>query len=237
VAVYLSSIVGSASIGVYSLATEKILFIPKVVPHKKAERTAEWLRVKLLQTSISGSVLAGAFACANSNGIILPNSVTDEELDVIKRFFENNVTVMETKKTAYGNLVLTNDFGAVVDPRLKDPQVKQISDTLGVEAVPTEIAGLPYVGSLAVATNKGVLAHPLLKPEERKVLENVFKVPVDVGTVNCGIPYVGTGLIANSHAAVAGSMTTGPEMFIIGSALDVVQEDEKSEGFQSNRRN
>ena len=223
-AVYLSSIVGSASIGVYSVATEKVVIIPKVVPQKKAERTAEWLRTKLLHTCIAGSVLAGAFVCANSNGIILPNSVRDEELELIKGFFENNITIMETRKTAYGNLVLANDFGAVVDPRLKAPQVKQISDTLGVEAVPGEIAGLPYVGSLAVATNKGVLAHPLLKPEERKVLENVFKVPVDVGTVNCGVPYVGTGLIANSHAAVAGSMTTGPEMFIIGSALDVVQE-------------
>jgi len=79
---------------------------------------------------------------------------------------------------------------------------------------------------LAVATNKGVLTHPLLKAEERKVLESVFKVPVDVGTVNCGIPYVGTGLLGNSHAAVAGSLTTGPEMFIIGNALDVVQDDE-----------
>jgi translation initiation factor 6 len=79
---------------------------------------------------------------------------------------------------------------------------------------------------LAVATNKGVLAHPLLKDEEKKILADAFKVPVDVGTVNCGIPYVGTGLIGNSHAALAGSMTTGPEMFIIGNALDVVQEDE-----------
>jgi translation initiation factor 6 len=144
---------------------------------------------------------------------------------VIKSVFEGNVTVMETKKTAYGNLVLANDFGAVVDPRFKGPTIKQISKTLGVEVVRAEIAGLPYVGSLAVATNKGILAHPLLKDKERKVLEKVFKVPVDVGTVNCGIPYVGTGLIANSHAAVAGSMTTGPEMFIIGNALDVVQDD------------
>jgi translation initiation factor 6 len=79
---------------------------------------------------------------------------------------------------------------------------------------------------LAVATNKGVLAHPLLKDDEKKAIEETLKVPVDVGTVNCGIPYVGTGLIANSHAAVAGSLTTGPEMFIIGNALDVVQEDE-----------
>jgi translation initiation factor 6 len=223
-AVYLSSIVGSASISVYSLATENIVILPKIVPLKKAERIAEWLKVKLVHTSIAGSVLAGAFACANSNGIILPNSVRDEELTLLSSFFDGNVKVMETRKTAYGNLVLANDFGAVVDPRIKEPQLLQISETLNVEAVPSVIAGLPYVGSLAVATNKGVLAHPLLKDDERKVLESVFKVPVDVGTVNCGIPYVGTGLLANSRAAVAGSMTSGPEMFIIGSALDVVQE-------------
>jgi translation initiation factor 6 len=225
-AVYLSSIVGSVCIGVYSFVTEKIVVIPKIVPLKKAERTAEWLKVKLVHTSIGGSVLAGALACANSNGMLLPSFIREEELAAIKSAFEGNVTVMETKKTAYGNLVLVNDRGAVVDPRFHEPQLKQIADTLGVEVVPGEIAGLPYVGSLAVATNKGVLAHPLLKDEERKILESVFKVPVDVGTVNCGIPYVGTGLISNSHAAVAGSLTTGPEMFIIGNALDVVQDDE-----------
>ena len=225
-AVYLSSIVGSVSIGVYSLANDKIVIIPKMVPLKKAERTSEWLKVKLVHTSIGGSVLAGALACANSNGILLPNSIREEELDAIKSSFEGNITVMKTKKTAYGNLVLANDFGAVVDPRFKESQIKQISETLGVEVVTGEIAGLPYVGSLAVATNKGFLAHPMLKDEERKILESVFKVPVDVGTINCGIPYVGTGLVGNTHAAVAGSMTTGPEMFIIGNALDVVQEDE-----------
>lgn len=217
--VYLSSIVGSASIGVYSLATENLLVIPRMVPQQKAQEIADWLKTKLAYTSIGGSVLAGALACANSNGLLLPNYVREEELTQIKSVFEGNITIMETKKTAYGNLVLANDRGAVVDPRFKQNEIKQISETLGVEVVPTEIAGLPYVGSLAVATNKGLLAHPMLKDEERKILENVFKVPIDVGTVNCGIPYVGTGLIANSNAAVAGSMTTGPEMFIIEHAL------------------
>ncbi len=223
--VYLSSIVGSASIGVYSLATENIVIIPVMVPQQKAQEYADWLQVKLCYTSISSSVLGGALACANSNGMLLPNSVRDEELANIKAVFEGTIQIMETKKTAYGNLVLANDNGAVVDPRMKTTEIKRIAEALGVEVVPTEIAGLPYVGSLAVATNKGVLAHPLLKDEERKILESVFKVPVDVGTINCGIPYVGTGLLANSHAAVAGSMTTGPEMFIIGNALDVVQEE------------
>ncbi len=225
--VYLSSIVGSASIGVYSLATENIVMIPRIVPQQKAQEFADYLKVKLAYTSISGSVLAGALVCANSNGMMVSNAIREEELTAIKTVFEGNITIMESKKTAYGNLVLASDKGAVVDPRFKETEIKKISEALGVEAVPTEIAGLPYVGSLAVATNKGVLAHPMLKDEERKILENIFKVPVDVGTVNCGVPYVGTGLLANSHAAVAGSMTTGPEMFIIGNALDVVQEEEK----------
>jgi translation initiation factor 6 len=225
---------GSASIGVYSLTTDRMLIVPKSVPTKKAERLSQWLKVRLVLTTIGSSVLSGALACANSNGILLPSFVREEELESIRRSFEGNVTIMETKKTAYGNLVLANDHGAIVDPRLKRSELQSISETLCVEAVPSEIAGLPYVGSLSVATNKGVLAHPLLKDSERKVLEDVLRVPVDVGTVNCGVPYVGTGLIANSHAAIAGLLTTGPEVFIIGNALDVVKEDEQIESFQSN---
>jgi len=234
-AIYLISLIGSPSIGVYSLVTDKILIVPKSVPIKKAERLSQWLKIKLIHTSVGNSVLVGALACANSNGILLPSYVREEELDAIRRGFDGNITVMETKKTAYGNLVLANDHGAIVDPRLKGPDMQKVAETLCVETVPCEIADLPYVGSLAVATNKGVLAHPLLKDSERRILEDLFKVPVDVGTINCGFPYVGTGLIANRHAAIAGLLTTGPEMFIIGNALDVVKEDEEIESFQSNR--
>ncbi|MFZ1039372.1 MAG: translation initiation factor IF-6 [Candidatus Bathyarchaeia archaeon] len=234
-AIYLANIVGSPSIGVYSLATDQILIIPKPVAPKKAERMAEWLKVKLISTSVGGTILAGALACANSNGILLPHIVREREVEAIKSCFDGNITVMETRKTAYGNLILANDRGAIVDPRFKPSEIKEIAETLDVEAFASEIAGLPYVGSLAVATNKGVLAHPLLKDSERKLLEDVLKVPVDVGTVNCGIPYVGTGVMANRHAAIAGSLTTGPEMFIIENAFDVVKENEEIESFQSHR--
>jgi translation initiation factor 6 len=154
--------------------------------------------------------------------MLLSSAVREEELAAIREVFDGNITIMESKKTAYGNLILVNDKGAVADPRFKDKEIKQIADALQVEVVQSEIAGLPYVGSLATATNKGVLAHPMIKEDEKKILEAAFKVPVDVGTVNCGLPYVGTGLIANSQAAVAGSMTTGPEMFIIEHALGML---------------
>jgi translation initiation factor 6 len=225
-AIYLTDIVGSPSIGVYSLATDHMVIVPSYVLLTQAQEIETWLKVPLIHMSIGGSVLVGALASANSNGLLLPSYMREAEIETIKATFKGNITVMETKKTAWGNIVLTNDHGAIIAPRIKEPDIKLISDTLGVEAVASEIAGLPYVGSLAVATNRGVVAHPLLKDSERKTLEDVLKVPVDVGTINCGIPYVGTGLLGNSHAAVVGSMTTGPETFIIEHALDVVQEDD-----------
>ena len=223
-AIFLLSLFGSASIGVYSLATDKMAVIPPQAPETKADKVEEWLGVKVAKTTIGGSVIVGALACANSNGVVLPHYVREEELEIIKAVSNDaNLTVMETKRNAYGNMVLTNDYGAIVDPRLKPKTIEKISDTLGVEVVPGEIAGLPYVGSLVLATNKGVLAHPMIKEEERQLLKEVLKVPVDVGTINCGIPYVSTGLIGNSGNVVAGFLTTGPEMFIMGQALDVVK--------------
>lgn len=214
---------GSPSIGVYSLATDRIALVPPQTSDGKVMRLEECFGVKVVRTTIGESILVGALASANSSGISLPHYVTEEETRTIKSAIPDiNVAVMETKRTAYGNMVLVNDRGAVADPRLLDRDLRNVSNAFGVEVVLGEIAGLPYVGSLATATNKGVLAHPLLKEEERKRLEDVLKVPVDVGTVNCGVPYVGTGLIANSRGAVAGFVTTGPELFIIGQTLDLV---------------
>jgi len=226
-AVFLLSLFGSASIGAYTLATDRMVIVPPQVPEVKVQRLREWLRVPVIRTTIGESLLVGVLACANSNGIILPHYVREEEIQAIKSVLDINIGVMDTKKTAYGNLVLANDHGAVVDPRLKKRDIERIEDILGVEAVPGEVAGLPYVGSLTVATNLGALAHPLLKEEEKNLLMDVLKVPVDVGTVNCGIPYVGLGLIGNRHGAVAGFVTTGPELFIIGQALNVVGRDER----------
>jgi translation initiation factor 6 len=225
-ALFLFDVFGNASIGVYSLVNDKIAIIPPQVPETKRQKVEEWLKVKVVATTVGKSVINGALACSNSYGVILPPFATEDEVKAIKSAADLNVTVMDTKRTAYGNMVLTNDKGAIVDSRMEKEDMDKIADTLCVEVTHCDVAGLPYVGSLATATNKGVLAHPLLKEEERKVLNEVLKVPVDVGTVNCGIPYVATGLIGNSYGAMVGNLTTGPEMFIIGQALDVVKDND-----------
>ncbi|MCJ7613820.1 translation initiation factor IF-6, partial [Candidatus Bathyarchaeota archaeon] len=192
---FLFDVFGNACIGVYSLVNDKIAIVPPQVPETKRQKVEDWLKVKVVATTVGKSVIIGVLACSNSNGVVLPPFADEEEIEAITSAADINVTIMDTKKTAYGNMVLANDRGAIVGPGLERGDVDKIADTLGVEAVSSEIAGLPYVGSLATATNKGVLAHPMLKDEERKVLEDVLKVPVDVGTVNCGIPYVATGLL------------------------------------------
>lgn len=222
-AISLLGLFGSASIGVYSLTTERMTLVPPQVSDSKAKKLEECLHVKVVRTMIGECSLIGALTSANSNGVALPHYATDKEIHTIKSALPDiNIAVMETKRTAYGNMVLANDKGAIADPRLREKDLANVSDAFGVEVVLSEIAGLPYVGSLATATNKGVLAHPLLKEEEQQRLREILKVPVEVGTVNCGIPYVGTGLIANSHGAAAGFVTTGPELFMIEEALDLV---------------
>ncbi|HJX24422.1 MAG TPA: translation initiation factor IF-6 [Candidatus Bathyarchaeia archaeon] len=220
--VNLLDIMGSPNIGTYTLTTDKFAIIPGATPETKVNKLRAFLNVEIVKTNIGGVRIIGALAAANSHGILLPHYVKEEELSILKENGLTDFTIMETKRTAYGNMVLANDNGALVDPQISRSAIKQISETLQVEVDTGEIAGLPYVGSLAVATNKGVLASPLIRDNEKKVLEEILKVPVDVGTVNCGVPIVHSGLMANSHNAVVGSMTTGPELVILGQALSVV---------------
>lgn len=215
---------GSPNIGVYTLTTDSYTLIPVSFSKNKTKQIEDCLGVEIVETTIGGSVLVGVLASANSNGIVLPNYAYDEEMEAVKRRFDVNVERIECRRTAFGNLILANDYGAIVDPNLmrEAKTAKRIEDALGVEATQGTIAGLPYVGSLAVATNKGAVSHPMINEEELKLMEDVLKVPVDVGTVNLGVPYVASGLLANTKGAIVGHLTTGPEIFIIGQALNVI---------------
>ena len=85
------------------------------------------------------------------------------------------------------------------------------------------IGGLKTVGMAAVATNKGLLVHPRVSEAELAVLDDLFGLPVDVGTVNFGSPQVGSGLLANSKGYLAGEETSGPEMGRIEDALGFLE--------------
>jgi translation initiation factor 6 len=217
--VILDDIFGSPNVGVYGFSNETICLVPLGLTQRKTERFQDCLRVDVLQCCLGGSYVVGALTCGNSEGILVPHTTRDYEIKRIKKKTDLRVEVLRGKLTALGNLVLVNDYGAVVDPRLPEPIIEKISKTLKVETVKGEVYGLPFVGSLAVATNKGVIAHPKIREDEKEKIEETLKVPVETGTVNSGVPYPKSGLIANSHGTIAGSMTSGPELLTISHIL------------------
>jgi len=214
--VIFSDIFGSPNIGVYCFSNESLAIMPSGTPQKKIERFQQCLGVEVCTSNMGGSRLVGVLVVANSNGIILPHIVHDHELETIEKKTDRKICVLnDERKTAFGNMILVNDYGAIVDPRLSPATVRELSDTFDVEVIKGEINGLPYIGALAVATNKGVLAHPKTKEEEKKIIEEILKVPVELGTVNGGVPYIKSGLLANSRGAIAGSLTLGSELMAI----------------------
>ena len=217
-------LMGSPNIGVYALTSNTLTMLPVHLSRKKTQHFIDVLQGEPVYTTLSGTTLLGIFAAANSHGIILPQYVTDDEVANIKKNWneKGNIARIPGKYTALGNLLLVNDYGALASRYLADePRIlREIQEVLDVEVVPGDIAGLPYVGSIATATNKGVLAHPLLRDQERDLIEEILKVPVDVGTVNGGVPFIASGLLANDFGVLIGPPTTGPEIVIISNLFE-----------------
>lgn len=216
---YRSNLFGSPNIGVYALTTNVCTILPHGTTARTSNRFEKYLENATVRTEIGGTRLIGVMAAANTNGMVLPQFVTDDEIETIASVYSGNLQRIDCRMTAFGNLLLANDHGAIASEILGNEReaMRRIRETLNVEVAHGRVAGLPYVGSLAVATNTGVLAHPLLTEDEKRLIRDVLKVPVDVGTVNGGLPFIASGLLANDHGAVMGGLTTGPEIVMITS--------------------
>ena len=157
----------------------------------------------------------------NSNGILVSRLAEDFEVHELKAATGMNVSRLESRFTAVGNLVVANDRYALVSPVLDHVALSQIKDVLGTEVERMSIGEYHQVGSFVVATNAGAAVYPGLEEKEVKKIGSLLGVDAYPTSVNSGVPYVASGLIANSRNAIAGSQTTGPELVFITRALGV----------------
>jgi len=182
------------------------------------ERT---LKVEIVETNIGQSFIIGVLAAGNSRGLVVPEFTSDEEIENIKQRLDINIDRVPGKINALGNTILVNDNAALVHPGFSDEAINVIKKNLDVDVYRGNIAGSPLVSSVAVATNSGILVHPLADDKTLEWLSEKFNTPASVGTINCGSPYIKIGLVANTKGALAGKETTGPELFQIGQALNL----------------
>ncbi len=137
----------------------------------------------------------------------------------IKKTTGLNVDVLDSKHNALGNLICANDKGAIVSPMIPKEKMKMIEDVLGVEVIQKKIAGYHQVGVVIVATMKGGVIHPEADEDDINTFSNVLGVNIEPATINGGIPYVNSGILANNHNMVVGNRTTGPEIMMLTRAF------------------
>ena len=105
-------ILGSPNIGAYCTTTDKYCFIPFGLTEKKITQIHDSLSVSINPITISGSILNGILIAANSNGVVVPHTVRDEEIKNLKKLKDINISILHSRYTALGNMILTNDKDA-----------------------------------------------------------------------------------------------------------------------------
>ena len=214
-------IMDSPIVGVFATCTEDFALVPCGTKANAKDLITDNLHVQVLEVIMSQSSVIGSMVRANSSGLLIPRGSSIEGLEGI----DLPISSLPDKLNAIGNIVLANDSTALVHPELSDHSIDIIAQTLKVDVHRGTIAGLKTVGMAGTATNKGLLVNPKATAKELAFLEEIFDLPVDVGTTNYGTAMVGSGLLANSKGYVAGSKTTGYELGRIEGALGfIVQE-------------
>ena len=218
---HLIDIYRSPNIGIFLKANDKVLLVPKGLAQTKSDRLSGSLGVSAVPASIGESRLLGPLVSMNGKGILVSRLAESYEVDELASATGLDVARLESRFTAVGNLVAANDNAAIVSPILEAKAVAQVQQVLGADVQRMPIAEYTQVGALVVATNSGAAVYPGLDEQEVERLGRLLGVEAYPTSVNRGVPYVASGIVANSKNAVVGSQTTGPELVFITRALNV----------------
>mmetsp|Transcript_30346 Transcript_30346/g.73947 ORF Transcript_30346/g.73947 Transcript_30346/m.73947 type:complete len:246 (+) Transcript_30346:82-819(+) len=211
----------SNDVGVFSLLTNKYC----MVAHGGSENFFSTFEAELadhipvFHASIASTRILGRLAVGNKNGLLLPNTTTDQEMLHIKNSLPDGIVVqrVEERLSALGNTITANDYVALVHTDLDKETEDIVADVLGVEVFRQTIAGEVLVGSFSKITNQGGMVHPLTSIEDQDELSSLLQVPLVAGTVNRGSPVVGAGMVANDWVAFCGLDTTSTEISVVES--------------------
>jgi len=157
----------------------------------------------------------------NKNGLLVPNTTTDQELQHIRNSLPDSVKIqrVEEKLSALGNIIACNDYVAPVHPDVDKETEEIIADVLRVEVFRQTVADNVLVGSYCSLSNQGGLLHPKTKVEDLDELSSLLQVPLVAGTINRGSDVIGGGMVVNDWSAFCGLDTTATELAVVESVF------------------
>ena len=181
--------------------------------------------IPVIHTSIGGTRIVGRLTVGNKNGLLVPFTTTDLELQYIRNSLPESVKIqrIEERLSALGNCIACNDYVAIVHPDLDKETEEIISDVLKVEVFRTTVAKNVLVGSYSTVTNRGGLVHPMTTTAELDELTNLFQVPIAAGTLNRGSDIISAGCVVNDWAGFVGLDTTSAELMVFDGIFNLSQ--------------
>ena len=207
------------NIGIYTKTNNNFVFIPKGFTQTKTESLAKYLQTDYLITSIANTRLLGILMVLNNHGILLPKTCSQEEIKNLKKGTDLNIKILDAKHNALGNLICANDKGGIISPLIDKEHLREIEDVLDIEVLQKKIAGYNQVGAVMTATNQGGVIHPEANEKDISIFSNILGINIEPATINGGIPYLSSGILANSNAVVVGTLTNGPEIMMLTRAF------------------
>ncbi|GAB1864458.1 Eukaryotic translation initiation factor 6 [Camponotus japonicus] len=177
--------------------------------------------IPVIHVAVAGCRIIGRLCVGNKNGLLVPNTTTDTELQHIRNSLPDNVKVqrVEERLSALGNVIACNDYVALVHPDLDKETEEILADTLNVEVFRQTVASNVLVGSYSILSNQGGLVHPNMSIQEQDELSSLLQVPLATGTVNRGSNVIAAGMVVNDWAAFCGMDTTSTEIARIESVF------------------
>ena len=117
------------------------------------------------------------------------------------------------------NKVVSAFTGGIVSPLIPKEDLQKIQDVLDIEVMQFKIAGFQQVGAVMTTSEKGTIVHPETDEEDMKTINNLLGGNIEAATINGGIPFVSSGILANNNSVVVGSLTNGPEIMMLTRAF------------------
>jgi len=209
----------SAEIGCYATLTNSYCLVAEGASENFYSAFESELSdsIPVVHSSIAGCRIVGNLTVGNKNGLIVPYTTVDQELQHIRNSLPERVIIqrVEEKLNALGNVIACNDYVALVHPDLDSETREIISDVLGVEVFHQTVAGQVLVGTYTSLSNRGGLIHPKVPVSDLDELSSLLQVPLVAGTVNRGSNQISSGLIVNDWIAFCGLTTTATEIAVI----------------------
>ncbi|CAK9831147.1 Eukaryotic translation initiation factor 6 [Anthophora retusa] len=177
--------------------------------------------IPVVHVSVAGCRIIGRLCVGNRNGLLVPNTTTDTELQHIRNSLPDKVKIqrVEERLSALGNVIACNDYVALVHPDLDRETEEILADTLNVEVFRQTVASNVLVGSYSVLSNQGGLVHPKTSIQDQDELSSLLQVPLAAGTVNRGSDVIAAGMVVNDWVSFCGMDTTSTELSVIESVF------------------